>query len=300
MCLDKTLNLEVLNLLHILSHKYSFFKLRQTNSQNVNVDLERNYLLSSNFKSSNLLKSNICLLVGINPRYEGSALNLNLRSRYLKGNFSVIQIGSLLNLTFSNTNISSNTKALKALAEGNSLFCQKFTNALQPLIISSAEIFRREDSFCLIDIVNFLINHINQFSQSTSRNQLNILNSTINDVGVTNFNHFKSIKKKDFKNSTGIYFINNSFSTPNIKKLLNLKLFNIFHDYTYENKMLITQSSNLDLKLITQLKKNYRVNKHFHLPNTVFYETAGTYVNTKGDVNKIAKIITPLGQTKSD
>ena len=45
-CLNKTINLEVLNLLNLLTHKYVFFKLRQSESQNVNVDLEENYLLN--------------------------------------------------------------------------------------------------------------------------------------------------------------------------------------------------------------------------------------------------------------
>merc|ERR1711966_533424 len=95
-CLSKFVSLEVLNLLNMLTQKYSFLK---------------------------------------------------LRSRYLKGNFNVIQIGSLLNLTFSNTNISSNIKILKSLIEGNNLFCQEFINSLNPLLISNIEIFKREDSF---------------------------------------------------------------------------------------------------------------------------------------------------------
>ncbi len=300
MCLNKTVNLEVLNSLQILTQKYSFFKLKQVDPQNVNVDLEKSYLLSSDFKSSKLLKSNICLLIGVNPRYEGTKLNLNLRSRYLQGNFNVIQIGSLINLTFSNTNIASNTKTLKSLAEGNSLFCQEFTNSLHPTMISNTELFKREDSFCLMNTLNFLSKHVNIFSQSNNRSRLNFLSSSVNDIGFMNFNHFKSIEKKDFKDSVGIYFVNNSFSTPNIKKLLNLKLLNVFYGYNHKNKMLITQSNNLDTKLTLQLKKSFKLNNHLHLPNTVSYETSGTYINTKGDVNKIIKVITPLGQTKSD
>jgi predicted molibdopterin-dependent oxidoreductase YjgC len=37
-----------------------------------------------------------------------------------------------------------------------------------------------------------------------------------------------------------------------------------------------------------------------HLPNTVLFETSGAYVNTEGTVNQITKIISPVGQTKSD
>jgi len=144
-----------------LTQKYSFFKLRQSDSQNLNIDLEQNYLLNSDLKDSKISTTDTCLLIGINPRYEGTKLNLKLRSRYLKGNFNVIQIGSLLNLTFSNTNISSNIKILKSLIEGNNLFCQEFINSVNPLLISNVEIFKREDSFGLIDMLKLLIRHVN-------------------------------------------------------------------------------------------------------------------------------------------
>lgn len=300
MCLSNTASLEVLNLLNILTHKYSFFKLRQAESQRLNVDVEQNYLLNSDLKDSKISMSNTCLLVGINPRYEGSKLNLRLRSRYLKGNFNIIQIGSLLNLTFFNTNITSNTNILKSLIEGNNLFCQEFVNSSNPVLISNLEIFKREDSFCLTNMLKLLIKHINLFAHSESQNRLNILNTTLNDVGFVNFNNLKSISNKDFKNSTGIYFINNSFSTSNIKKLLDLKLLNFFKHYKHNNKMLITQNNNLDTKLISQLRRNFNLNNHLHLPNAVLFETSGTYINTEGDINKVTKIVSPLGQTRSD
>ena len=299
-CLSKTVNLEVLNLLNILTHKYSFFKLRQSEPQSLNIDLEQNYLLNSDLKDSKIATSDTCLLIGINPRYEGSKLNLKLRSRYLKGNFNVIQIGSLLNLTFSNTNITSNIKILKSLIEGNNLFCQEFVNSSNPVLISNIEIFKREDSFCLTDMLKLLIKHVNLFAQSESQNQLNILNATLNDVGFVNYANLKSLEYKDFTNSTGIYFINNSFSSPNIKKLLSLKLLNFFKQDKFNNKILITQNSNLDIKLIMQLRKSFKLNNHLHLPNTVLFETSGTYINTEGVINKVTRIVTPLGQTKSD
>lgn len=286
-------------MLNALSRKYSFFKLRQAESQNINVDLEQNYFLGSNLDKK-ISMSDTCLLIGVNPRYEGSQLNLRLRSRYLKGNFELIQIGSLVNLTFSNANITSNTKVLKHLVGGNNLFCQKFVNSSNPILISNAEIFKREDSFGLTNMLNFLTKYINLFSQSSSQNRLSILNPSLNSVGFTNFNSLKTIKNKDLRNTTGIYFINNSFSTSNVKKLLNLKLLNFFQDYTCTNKILITQNSNLDTKLIAQMKKGFHFKNHIHLPNTVFFENSGTYLSTEGKFSKIAKIIKPSGQTKND
>jgi len=299
-CLNKSINLEVLNLLNILTQKYSFFKLRLSELQNLNADLEQNYLLTSNLSTDKILKSNTCLLIGVNPRYEGSKLNLILRSRHLKGNFKVIQIGSLISLTFPNINITSNIKILKSLVEGNNLFCQEFVNSLSPILISNSEIFQRKDSLSITSILKFLIKHVNLFSQFNCQKSQNILNLALNDVGFLNFKNLKTIKKKDFENSAGIFFINNAFLTSNIKKLLNLKLLNFFQNYTRTNRLLITQNNNLNVKIVTQLKKNFNLTNHLHLPNTVLLETAGTYINTEGNINKTTKIITSLGQTKSD
>ena len=299
MLLGTNTSLEVLNLLNALTRKYSFFKLKRVDSQSINIDLEQNYLLDLNL-NNRLVTSDTCWLIGINPRYEGSKLNLRLRSRYLQGNFKIIQIGSLINLTFPNINITSNTKILRSLIEGNNLFCQEFVNSSNPLLIANAEIFKRKDYFGLANLLKFLSKHVNLFSQSDDKSRIDILHSSLGSIGFSNFTNLKTVQNKDLKNATGIYFINNSFSSFNIKKLLNLKLLNLFQDHTLENKILITQKSNLDTKLIAELKKGFNWNTHLHLPTTVFFESSGTYINTEGNVSKVSRVVKPLGQTKDN
>ncbi len=218
----------------------------------------------------------------------------------MKGNFKIIQIGSLINLTFPNINITSNTKILKSLVEGNNLFCQEFVNSSNPILISNAEIFKRKDSSGLANLLKFLGKYINLFSQTNDKSQLNILHPSLGSVGFSNFTSLKTIQNKDFKSATGIYFINNSFSSSNIQKLLNLKLLYFFQGYKRENRILITQNNSLDTKLIEKLKKGFNLNNHLHLPNTVFFETSGTYISTEGNVSKISRIIKPVGQTKDN
>ncbi len=79
-----------------------------------------------------------------------------------------------------------------------------------------------------------------------------------------------------------------------------MKLLNLFQDHTLENKILITQKSNLDTKLIAELKKGFNWNTHLHLPSTVFFESPGTYINTEGNVSKVSRFVKPLGQTKDN
>ena len=299
-CLSNNISLEVLNLLYILSHKYSFFKLRKSEQQSSTVDIEQNYLLNSSISASKLSLSDTCLLIGINPRYEGAQLNLNLRSRYLKGNFKIVQISSLSNITCNTRNLSNNIKSLKSLVEGNSLFCQELVNASNPILISNSEIFKRKDSFSLANSMKLLMKYINTFSHSQIREQLNILSSTLNENGVNNLNVFKSVQNIDIKSSQGIYFLNDSLNSYNIKKLLNLKLLNFFQNFEDSNRLLITQSNTLETKRLALFKNNFHITNQVHLPNNVLFETSGAYINAHGRVDKTTKVIRPLNQTKSD
>ena len=89
-------SLEVLNLLILFSKKYNFIKLRKIEGNVKSSDFENNILLESIEKLNN---SNLCFLIGVNARYEGSHFNLKLRQCYLKGNFKIVSLGSSLDLT---------------------------------------------------------------------------------------------------------------------------------------------------------------------------------------------------------
>jgi hypothetical protein len=56
----------------------------------------------------NIRKSDVCLLIGINPKIDAVLLNYHLRKRFLAGNFKIAYIGSSLNSRegFSNISIS--------------------------------------------------------------------------------------------------------------------------------------------------------------------------------------------------
>ena len=149
-------------------------------------------------------------------------------------------------------------------------------------------------------MLKFLTKHIDLFLESNNKSQISTLNLALNEAGFANSKNLKAISNRDFKNSAEIYFINSSLVTSNLKKLLNLRLLNFFQNYIDQNKTLITQSTHLDTKLVTQLKKSFKLNNHIHLPNTNLFETSGAYMNTEGSINKATKVIASLGQTKND
>ena len=104
---------------------------------------------------------------------------------------------------------------------------------------------------------------------SAGSGHLNFLNPTLNDSGFLNFKNIKPIQNNDLKTSSGVFFINNSFETSNIKKLLNLKLLNFFKNNNSNGKILLTQNNNINVNLITQFKQSFNLKTHLHLPKIV-------------------------------
>ena len=116
---DNTSNIEVIKLLNVLSAKYSFIKLRKSENNLVNNDLEKSFITEQHEEFNTLLNNSTkCLLLGFNSRYESSTLNTKLRKRYLQGNFEIFSVSSTIDLTFPSSYLNLTTDKLKKIAEG--------------------------------------------------------------------------------------------------------------------------------------------------------------------------------------
>jgi len=289
----ESLGIETLSLLKIIEQKYSFIKLRRAENLKMTNDLESDFQLTTATNLNKLKSSTLCLLIANNSRYEGYHLNLNLRQRFLKGNFKCLKLGSHIDLTFPSLVIGTNFKILKEIAEGNSFVCQDFKNATNPLVIFGNEFYKRVDSKNILQMLK-QINSLNQ-----SWNGLNTLNSTLTETGTQSIDKFLPLKKKDLNESSSFYFINvNAQSIPNLTKIAEAKLLN------YSNAK-ITKQPNIN-KLILDQNNNIKINQTFvrnllgsiseknytFLPVKMFYENEETFLNTKGLFKRTNKLIT--------
>jgi NADH-quinone oxidoreductase chain G len=295
---DSNVNLETMSLLSIISKKYSFIKLRKNENGLKETDFEKNFIIDEpRTFTKQLDDSNLCLLIGLNSRYESSSLNIKLRKRYLSGGFKVFSLGAVTDLTFPITYLGFNVSHIKTIAEGNNFFCQEMIN-LKSTIIASSTVFQRKDAQSILNTLKLLNQNIqkNGFKNSA----LNIVSSSINETGIYYLNRFKSFCENDLISSNGLYFLNTASQTRNLKKIVNLKLLyklstqNTIPSYCFE------QNNGFVPNFYTKFHSSYQIYNYINLPNNVHFESNGTFLNTEGIFKKSIKCISTNKQAKDD
>ena len=291
--LVENVGIEILCLLVIISQNYSFLKIRRSEKIRLNSDLESNLQLNINFNSF-IKKSTLALLIANNPRYEGYLLNINLRQRFLKGNFKCFVLGSIIDLTFPVSFLGSKLNIFKSITEGNNLICQDFKSADNPTLIFNTEMFKRNDGKNSFEIIK-LLNYSHIFNKIWN---CNTLNNSLCETGLQNIKNFPYLNLKDLSQFSSFYFLNLTMNNiSNLKKITETKLLNfnkkkylkinkLFLNQTNVNK--ITNSIFYNKKFISN---NKYFNKYIYLPVKMFYETEENFINTQGLIKSTSKLI---------
>lgn len=280
----ENLSLETLNMLYLIKQNCSLVKLRKVDSHKSINDLESNYQLSTTIQKPKLHMSSLCILLNTNPRYEGYILNLSLRQRFLKGDFKLLNIGSVLDLTIPTYNLGSNLSVLRSLSEGTHLSCQDIKNADFPTLITNTEMLKRNDAKLFMEVLKYT---------SVMDTAWNVLNHNISSTGIQALNKFLPLSVEDFTNFFGIYYLNVSLnSTANIKKLVELHLLNVFSlPVQFNNSIFVDQNTKSRNKLFYEKVKNKIFKDYFYLPSNLFLEDSETFINTQGLVKRTTKLI---------
>ena len=283
----ENISLETLNMLYLLKQNCSLIDLRKVENYKFSNDLECEYQLSPSTQKPKIQMSTLAILLNTNPRYEGYVLNLSLRQRFLKGDFKLFNIGSILDLTFPTHNLGSSFQTVKSLAEGTHLVCQDIKNAEFPLIITNTEFFKRSDSKIFAQVLRYA------GLLETAWNGLNVLNHNISNVGIQSLNKFFPLSPEDLGNFFGLYYVNVSLSaTANMKKLTELHLLNTFSSTALlNNKIFVDQNSKSSNEVVYDKLKNKMFKDYFYLPSNLFLEDSETFINTNGSIKRTTKLL---------
>jgi NADH dehydrogenase (ubiquinone) Fe-S protein 1 len=249
------------------------------------VGFERNLMTNNTFSFNYMFnnaftgieKCDFCLLIGVNPRYEGSLLNIKLRKRFVEGGFKVVSVGTPVNLTYPTTHIGLGVNQLYNTFFNNevNLINKAFFEAKNPIIIFGSSILERKDSLELQKLFSCLNSNVN-YKSSIS---LNLLQSESNQTGAFELG-LNKVDNDNFKCAQIIYLVGvDNYTANEWLQLCNKDCFVIY------------QGSNG-----TPLTKFVDV----VLPSSAFTEKKGTFINTEGRLQQTFRVLIAPGLAKDD
>ena len=242
---------------------------------NKNIDFRTSYLFSTTLKG--IEDSDLCLLIGTNPRREATLLNVHLRERFLQGSFVLANIGSPLDLSYPIENLGNSTKALLDLVEGRSNFCQKLLKAQKPIVIIGQGVFTRQD----YNTIDLMMTKLNQFVPALEVNILHHNASSVAELDVGCYS--EKLDNQDSLQQLNLIWGERSLprSQDNFTgQVTSKKDLNVFIGHN----ALPVSMDNFDTLL----------------PSSNNTEKVGVYVNTEGRTQKTSVVNTASGLIRKD
>jgi len=262
-------DLESLTNLYFLRSIVNGFTLNQYSDDYLNVDNSSEYKFNTSL--SNISKTDVCLLVGINPKIDGVLLNYHLRKRFLSGNFKLGYIGSPLNLTFPSLHLGNSFDVFLSILEGKNTFCKLLKRSKHPTIIIGKSFLKHLSNYNPNIFANVLKSNLNISSPFWSGlNFFNLRSSDFCFYGLGLNNNYRSYSK-----SLDILYIleNSSLISSSVKSK-----FTVFQGH---HGCLNAQNADLIL------------------PSTSFVEKTSIYGSCEGRYQFSQSCTLPLGKSKN-
>ena len=256
-----------------------------------NIGFERNLIATNTYSFNYQFNSNIsqiedsdfCLLIGVNPRYEGSMLNVRLRKRFLEGGFTIASVGAAMNLTYPVTHIGLGITQLHNtfFSSNVTLLGKAFFESKTPVIIFGSSILERTDSLNLQKLF---------YSLNPNVKSINLLQTESNQTGAFELGLNKLV------HNTEDLFINTSAQI--------IYLLGIDH-YTAKNLLKLSCANHMFIKNCFVIYQGSNGNSLVNnadvvLPSSSFTEKKGIFINTEGRVQKTFQVLTAPGVAKDD
>lgn len=232
------------------------------------LDFQCLYLFNSTIRK--IEDADNCIILGSNPRLEGSIINLRLRKKYIAGDFKLGCFGSFLNLTFPVYNFGSTVLNLIKFIEGRHPFCEYFVNAKKPILIigkSFLQTFGEKQGRIFMNIL----------TKNTNLVQHNWIGINFLHDGAAQSAKFELGLKTQFNRVLDIDFL--YCIGESIIKRFSQKTFIVYQGHQGNST---ASSANLVL------------------PSTSFIEKNATFSNIEGRYQKTKAILFPPGNSKED
>ncbi len=199
------------------------------------------------------------LMVGVNPRYEGTLLNARIRKRLKKGSCTVVSFGAPISTTYPVVSAGTSSHSFMQFVEGRSPLCKAYQNAKHPIVLVGPSLFLRADAQAWFAMLQTLISVVPNLV-TPSWNGLNYLQPQANSYGAMDQGVHQMGPVNDVQFKTMVQTNSSSSDVPSIA---------------------------IDSHISTDLSDST-----FVVPCALPAETGGTFVNTEGRSQYARKAVT--------
>ena len=238
------------------------------------------YIMNSGI--AGIEQADVLLLVGTNPRHEGTLVNARIRKRWLRGGLRVGLIGAAVDLSYPVKHIGATPSALREILEGKHPFAKTLQDAKNPMMIVGAGALARPDGTAIQFAARELAEKFNIIRPDW--NGFNVLQLAASRVGALDLG-----------------FLPQAYGL-NTRGILNA---------ASEGKMDVVYLLGADEIDMTKLGNAFVIYQGHHgdkgahradviLPGAAYTEKNALYVNTEGRPQLAKQAVFPPGEARED
>ncbi len=215
-----------------------------------------------------------CLIIGSDPRYEASAINVRLRKRYLQSPFEVAVVGPEIDLTYPYTHIGDDLKLLNAIESGTHEFSTVLQSVKKPMIILGTGALMSNDGPSIHATTKRIAEKYGMMSKDW--NGFNVLHTEAARVGALDIGFVSGNTPVVSKKTLKIVYL---YGADNVEEHILRNAFVIYHGHTGAEGASVADVI---------------------LPGAAYTEKNATFVNTEGRVQRTCRATFPIGMAKDD
>jgi NADH-quinone oxidoreductase subunit G len=249
------------------------------------VKLDFRHRCSYLFNSSiaGIEKSDLCLIIGANPRYEATMINARIRKRWLQGNYKIYSIGEELDLTYPVEHLGDNPKLLEQILQGKHKLSNALKKANNPMIILGYGALKREDWQEILYICNNISNKYGLIKDDW--NGFNVLHRSASCVAALDLGFVPG------KGGMHVDQILEATNSQSIKLLYLLAADEVDTSILRNDCFIIYQGHHGDKSALIA---------DVILPGAAYTEKDAIYVNLEGRAQRTKKAVQAPGEAKED
>ena len=222
--------------------------------------------------------ADLVLLIGTNPRKEAALINARLRKRFLRGNFTIANIGSNLDLTYPVKHLGLSPNVLKDIAEGYHPFCADLAKAQNPMIIFGEGLQKRSDYTTILRMLIDIQANLDKSVGLVENSILNLIQGSANQYGADLLGCDRFNPEEDIFTDL-VYLFGVDEQTVNNVRSFNEKKFIIYQGHHGFDGL-----ANVDVVL----------------PSSAYTEKDSLFFNTEGRLQSTRLSLTAPGHAKID